>query len=266
MTIKKTYTVFEALKLPDGARVNQRIPKKLLLENGVPTASDKRLITDAIEEIQWLAALKPNTVGVPDYQDTEREYLEIAVLAVALRGTIKQSALNRLSELIHRAIPYPVLLLVEGQALTLSLVHKRWAQNEAEKVVLESDLVSVSMPETGASPEAEASMSSEIELAFVRSLSIVQQPQSTLYALYQGWIECVHALQAARQTGAYQTAATPERAAARRQALAACERLEVEIGRLRAQGAKEKQMARQIEINLQLKALLAERQQIARDL
>jgi hypothetical protein len=61
---------------PDSARVDQRVPKKLLLENGAPTASDKRLITDAIEDIQWLAALKPNTIGVPEYRDTQREYLE----------------------------------------------------------------------------------------------------------------------------------------------------------------------------------------------
>ena len=57
--------VVSALNLPDSARVDQRVPKKLLLENGAPTASDKRLITDAIEDIQWLAALKPNTIGVP---------------------------------------------------------------------------------------------------------------------------------------------------------------------------------------------------------
>lgn len=98
--------VVSALNLPESARVDQRVPKKLLLENGAPTASDKRLITDAIEDIQWLAALKPNTIGVPEYRDTQREYLEIAVLAVTLRGAIKPTSLSRLVELVHRAVPY----------------------------------------------------------------------------------------------------------------------------------------------------------------
>jgi hypothetical protein len=55
-----------ALELPDGCRVDQRVPKKLLLENGAPTAADKRLISDGIEELLWLAALKPTTIGVPE--------------------------------------------------------------------------------------------------------------------------------------------------------------------------------------------------------
>lgn len=251
--------VVSALCLPDSARVDQRVPKKLLLENGAPTASDKRLITDAIEEIQWLAALKPNTIGVPSYRDAQREYLEVAVLGLILRGTVKPASLARLAELVHRAVPYPVLLLMEGPALTLSLAHKRWAQNEAGKVVLEGDPVSASLSHiTEDAAAVEDAIVLEIERAFVQSMSIARQPQTTLHALYQGWMERVWALQAARLTGSYQADTTPEQAAARWQALADCERLENEIGRLRAQAAKEKQLARQVELNLTLKRIQAE--------
>lgn len=252
--------VVSALNLPDSARVDQRVPKKLLLENGAPTASDKRLITDAIEDIQWLAALKPNTIGVPEYRDTQREYLEIAVLAVTLRGAIKPTSLSRLVELVHRAVPYPVLLLlVDEPTLILSLAHKRWAQNEAEKIVLDGDLVSASLSRTASgTTEADTKARPEAEHAFVQSLAIARQPQASLHALYQGWIECVQSLHAARRTGSYQAAATPEQAAARRQALADCQRLEGEISRLRTQAAKEKQLARQVELNLTLKRIQAE--------
>lgn len=251
--------VVAALCLPDSARVDQRVPKKLLLENGAPTASDKRLITDAIEEIQWLAALKPNTIGVPSYRDAQREYLEVTVLGLTLRGTVKPASLARLAELMHRAVPYPVLLLVQGQALTLSLAHKRWAQNEAGKVVLDGDPVLASLPHaTEDTAAVEDAIAPEIERAFVQSLSIARQPQTTLHALYQGWMERVWALQAARLTGTYQADTTPEQAAARWQALADCERLENEIGRLRAQATKEKQLARQVELNLTLKRIQAE--------
>ncbi|EML5472331.1 DUF4391 domain-containing protein [Pseudomonas aeruginosa] len=252
--------VVSALNLPESARVDQRVPKKLLLENGAPTASDKRLITDAIEDIQWLAALKPNTIGVPEYRDTQREYLEIAVLAVTLRGAIKPTSLSRLVELVHRAVPYPVLLLlVDEPTLILSLAHKRWAQNEAGKIVLDGDLMSASLPCTASgTTEADTKARPEAEHAFVQSLAIARQPQASLHALYQGWIECVQALHAARRTGSYQAAATPEQAAARRQALVDCQRLEGEISRLCTQAAKEKQLARQVELNLTLKRIQAE--------
>lgn len=269
--------LIHALRLPEGCRVDQRVPKKLLLENGAPTAADKRLITEAIEEIQWVAALKPNTIGVPDYRDTLREYLEIAVLAVTVRGVVKPASYSRLAELLHRAVPYPVLLLLvapqmEGQSLTLSLAHKRWAQNEAAKVVLDGSPISVTVAvptlNTASTSRSDGHVSGSshldptavagVENAFIQSLSVTRQPQATLHALYQGWVDCMQALLAARLTGSYQTPATPEQAAARRQALADCERLEAEVSRLRAQAAKEKQIARQVELNLTLKRVQAE--------
>ena len=97
-----------ALDLPASSRVDQRVPKKLLLEHGAPTAADKRLINEGVEAVLWLAALKPTTIGVPEYRDDVREYLEIAVLRLTQRAGAKAT---RLVELVHRAVPYPLLLL-----------------------------------------------------------------------------------------------------------------------------------------------------------
>ena len=54
-----------ALGIPPQALVEQRVPKKLLLESGMPTAADKRQIQDGIEEVVWVAALKATNIGVP---------------------------------------------------------------------------------------------------------------------------------------------------------------------------------------------------------
>lgn len=89
--------VINALALPPDARVDQRVPKKLLLDQGVPTAADKRQIQDGIEEIHWIAALKPTNIGVPDYRDEVREYLEIAILTVSFRPAAKPTRLIELN-------------------------------------------------------------------------------------------------------------------------------------------------------------------------
>lgn len=236
-----------ALGLPDSCRVDQRVSKKLLVENGAPTTADKRQINDGIEEMQWVAALKPNTIGVAEYRDDVREYVEIAVLTVTLRATDDEPAkVARLAELVHRAVPYPVILLLHsGQRVMLSMAHKRWAQNEAGKVVLDGGVVSASLPDDAPSADALS--------AFTQALSLTGQPQATLYGLYQGWIDTVQSLLAARLTGTFKTAGSLEQAAARRQALQECERLELEATRLRTQAAKEKQLARQVDLNLRLK-------------
>ena len=45
------------LDLPADALVQQRIPKKMLADNGAPTPADRRLIQEYIEEATWVAAL-----------------------------------------------------------------------------------------------------------------------------------------------------------------------------------------------------------------
>jgi hypothetical protein len=237
--------ILAALDLPVGSRIDRRVPKKLLLENGAPTAADKRHINDGIEELYWLAALKPTTIGVPVYRDEAREYLEIVVLRLTLRAGAKAT---RLVELVHRAIPYPVLLLTEqGAQPGLSAAHKRWSQGETGKTVLDGEVIAVD-GDTERWP------------AFRDALALGRQPRTTLFALYQGWIDTLLALHAARVTGTFAVAANVEHAAARRDALRECVRLDAEIARLRAAALKEKQMARQVELNLELKrveALLA---------
>ncbi len=238
--------LIEALGLPAGSRVDQRVPKKLLLENGAPTAADKRIISDGIEELLWLAALKPTTIGVPEYRDDVREYLEIAVLRLTLRATGK---LTRLVELVHRAVPYPLLLLTEqGERFGLSAVHKRWSQGETGKTVLEGEVVAA---------ERDGKDDSGRWAAFRDALALGKQPRTTLHALYQGWMDTLLALQAARVTGAFAVAADAEHAAIRRDALQECARLDGEIARLRATAAKEKQMSRRVELNLELKRVEA---------
>lgn len=241
--------IISALGLPDSARVNQRVPKKLLVENGAPTAADKRKINEGIEEIQWLASLKPNTIGVPDYSDDVREYLEIALLTVTLRPEAKAV---RLSELIHRAIPYPLfLVLLQGDQTILSLAHKRRAQNEAGKFVLDGDVVEGTVSDN-------ASLSAEVNRLFLDALALGNQPRANLLLLYQGWIDTFVALQASQLSGTFTPAPSGEAAIARREAVQKCRELETAIATLRNAASKEKQMARRVELNLEIKGLAVE--------
>lgn len=250
-TLPTTDRVFDALGLPESCQLRQRVPKKLLLENGAPTVGDKRLVTEAVEDIRWVAAIKPNKVGIPEYRDAVREYLEIAVLVVTLRTAPGRTTRpDRIAELLHRAIPYPVFLMLQEDASThLSLAHKRWAQNEADKVVLEGDEASVVLTDETPAPE--------ILDAFLKHLPLERQPRESLFTVYQGWIDCLVALQAALLTGRYAHGGTPEDRARRRDALLENEQLTREAIRLQGAAAKEKQMARRVELNLALRNVQA---------
>ena len=260
--------VVKALALPERARVDQRVPKKMLAEHGAPTTTDRRLLTDGIEELQWIAALKPGTVAIPEHRADGREYLEVAVLSVQVRATHgKASQWLRLAELVHRAVPYPVLLiqtLVSSSTATpdngpppppaqlaLNLAHKRAAQNETGKVVLDGELVRSELlgPDNG---------TASVVGPLLEAMALDRQPHQDLMALYQGWMSCLTAAEAARLTGSFRLPNDPTAAAAQREALRACQRLEQEAARLRSQAAKERQIAKQVDLNLALQRLQAD--------
>lgn len=237
-------SLLDSLALPAEVRVDLRVPKKLLVEQGMPTAADKRQVQDGIEELFWVAALKPNNIGVPAFKDETREYLEIAVLTATLRKAAKPT---RLTELIHRAIPYPVVLWIEQEGtVSLSLAHKRWSQGEAGEVVLE---------EMRRTASFQAGSPTEHEVAFLGSLAISRLPARNLYSLYQGWLDRVVVLEAAAITGSFALPDTAERAAAQRDALVTHAKLQRDLARLRAQAEREKQVNRRVELNLAIKRL-----------
>jgi hypothetical protein len=239
-------TVIDALGIPLSALVEQRVPKKLLLEHGAPTAADKRQIQDGIEEIIWVAALKPTNIGVPAFEDVVRQYLEIAVLTVELRSAARPP---RLIELIHRAIPYPLILATrQDGAVSLSLAHKRWSQGEAGKVVVE-DLRLVALCLDAPSNQ---------EDAFLTSLSVSRLPSQNLFTLYDGILAQFSALEASRITGTFAQPNTAEDASALREGLDRRARFQRDIDLLRAKAAKEKQINRRIEMNTEIRRIETE--------
>lgn len=235
-----------ALGIPPSALVEQRVPKKLLLEHGAPTAADKRLIQDGIEEIIWVASLKPTNIGVPAFQDAEREYLEIAVLTVELRPAAKSA---RLIELIHRAIPYPLILATgQGDSMIASLAHKRWSQGEAGKVVIE-DVRTIALCQNAISNQ---------EDAFLSSLAVSSLPAGDLFVLYDGLLARLAALEASRITGQFTLSGSGGDASALQEGLDRHAKLRRELELLRARAAKETQINRRVELNLEIKRLGAE--------
>lgn len=250
--------LFAALGLPSAAWVEQRVPKKLLTEHSAITASDRKLIQDQVDEVQWLAAIKPSNTGVPTYEDAQRSYLELAVIFITLRhATFSQ--MQRVAELLHRAVPYPVLLIVDaGQTLAMSMAHIRWAQQEADKTVLDGDVLMTTISADQAASDAQS--------GFLAALPLHKQTRTHLHALVQSWMDTLSAWQAVAITGQFVPSTSLEAAANRREALRQCLALDIKISQLRTQANKEKQMARQVAANIEIKRLMIERQKITTSL
>ena len=288
--------LIDAFRLPAQALVAQRIPKKMLVEQGAPTAADKRLINDTVDELWWHAALKPGTIAVPAFRAASHaaaevggepagavaagdvsqqgngaqatqatpavaDVIELALVFSRLRPGVRDAQAQRLRQLIHRAIPYPVLLVADAPTsaqggVVLSLAHKRLSLGEAGKWVLAS---------TAETHPFNPGQATATEAQFLASLALDQMPRSALLnlaALYQGYADRVTALAVAQVTGQFAAGAVGAAAATQRQVLAQRQQFLQQLSAARDAAAKARQLNQRVALNLQIQRLQGELQHI----
>jgi hypothetical protein len=235
--------LYDAFAFPSTCALGKRVFKKLFLENGDLTAADKRALSDAVGSITWQHTLKPTTLPVQVYRDDEQEYDEIAVLEMDLMD--RRSA-SRLAEVVHRTIPYPVLLVAAHDGgVQLSAAPKRVSRADKGRIIATSFEFT---------PWLDGEERSIVEQDFVQSLRIDGMPHTHFQALYEACVQRIVGLACAELSGTFDLA--PERSFIdRRASLDACRSLERDIRSLRAAVRAETSFARQVELNADLKKL-----------
>ena len=234
-------TLIAAFDLPPGP-APRRIAKATLAEN-VPTAADRRLVETKLARLDWIAAINPATTGIATAEIDGLTIQTINLLLARTRGPLP----SRLAEIVHRAIPQPVILIhadESADAAGLSLAPKRAAEREAGRVVV------TALHDTGPLDAA--------DLSFVGILALARLRAHNLAALYTGLIERTEARAAARTGGRpFRLAASTAEQETWREALAQCSALAAEDAALTAALRKEHRLAARVELGEKVRLLRA---------
>lgn len=251
---------------PEASDLGKRVFKKHFFENATLTPADKKSLQDDVGTITWQYTLKPSTIQIKPYTDEQREYLEVAVLEITLRSPRNY---KRLAEVIHRSIPYPMLLVFaqnpeksseesdgndnsedmhreRESKVALSVAPKRFSQAEKGAIVTEEFFT------TG---WIDLEKPSAVEKAFLDNLSFSSLPHTHFLAFYSALVSRFIAFDCASLTGKYRLNNEEISQEARRQKLTLCHELEGKIAKLRATLHKEDQFNRKVELNVQIKQL-----------
>ena len=220
-----------AFALPPGPP--PRRVSKASLSDHAPTAADRRLIDKALARLDWVAGLTPANIGVPTGEVDGLTIDTINLLSATTRGPMPP----RLAEIIHRAIPKPVILIhadENGGAACLSLAPKRAAEREAGRVV------TTEVHDSG--------MLSNLDADFVATLALSTLPTRDLAALYAGLIERGEARAAARIAGrSFRLATSDQEAVKWRDAMREYGAINAAIAAMSATIQKEKQLSRRVD-------------------
>lgn len=232
--------IYNAMNLPTAARIDRVVAKRQFYDNGDLSAADKKAF-DHMEKIYWRYALKTENTFLQPYADEERDYSEIEVMEVVLRD-VRQ--LNRLAEIIMRAIPYAMLLFFRhGEQIQMRMGKLRKNMADSSRMTLTA-------------VEQTAWMAEDDD--FWKVLSLGNAHIANFCALYEAWFDAVSRSKLARADVAAESLSGDE-------ARAICERLsdiEKEIARLRSWMKQESQFNRKLELNTRLQMLKQERMKI----
>jgi hypothetical protein len=237
-------TLYERMAIPDACHLGKRVFKKLFHENAKLGTTDKKAFREDIDVITWQYTLKPSTISIQAYENGQREYHEVAILQVDLK-TLNRT--NRIAEIIHRTIPYPIVIVFAFKTMcALSFAHKRFSQAEKGAIVAENfiitDWINISAP-------------IPVQQAFLESLAVSDLPHTHFFAFYSTLTDRLVALDCARLTGEYRLESTASKCGVRRDHLVACHELESRIAEYKTDVKKETQFNRQVELNVKIKDL-----------
>lgn len=224
---------------PDACSVDQRIGKTLFAENGPLTPADRRTFRNEIEEIVCSYILDENHgIMLTPYSDEEHDYTCLTQIDVFLR---KPGKAVRVAELCHRAMPYPLIVVLhDGDLLIFSMAEKRFSRDGREQVVLERVVNTDWMSESQlADFRKAADFSSSRELGF--------------RDLYLHYMELLDIQRCAAITGVFrEDGLSPEE---RRRLLEDLHQLELKLAEIKAAANKETELPRQVELNIQAKQI-----------
>lgn len=254
-----TAGLYRLLGIPDSCYLGRRVYKKHFYERVRMNAADKKAFSEDIVHIRWEYTLKPSTIAIAPYDDGVHEYVEVALLQVDVTS---KTRVGRLADIIHKAIPYPVVVVFAYVGAenphaciecALSVAPKRVSQSGADALVVEQVLTTSWLGLEDISP---------ITRDFVHSINMANLPIDHFYALYVGLADRMRSLAWAERTGRFSVATTEEHRQRQQEQMDKYRQLEAELTRLKAAIKRETQFNRKVELNMMIKRMEDELRQL----
>ncbi len=215
-----------AMRLPPDADVDRRVPKNAFMEQ-IKGLADRKQFDAVVERMDWLATLSPGTVGVAAGQGDHAPIEEVQVMSLTARRDVPR----RLLQVIHAALPYPLVLLTMSPSAEACV----WSVLPGYRSA--GQLVSIPMlPDPATS-------------GFAASIDLARLPRADLGLLYDGLVERSQAVVAARLSGSgFRLPANADEAQARVAALADYAKADAAYRTIRSALSKEKRLAQAVEL------------------
>ncbi|EPR73440.1 Methyl-accepting chemotaxis protein [Winogradskyella psychrotolerans RS-3] len=232
------------LNIPERNILDKKLTKAFFLKNFILSAAEKNVLNNSIQQMNWLASIKPITANILAVNNDDYKYEEIQIMVCTIADNTLDVFAEKCMQLFQKYIPYQMLVIIEDvNGFKISACDKRINKVEPSKRTIERYFVTDTLSKL---------YKNDLSDAFYKALDFGNLDKTNLELLYKSYIQAVVQFQAASITGSFQ-----KRTNARNQEdmkhLEAIEQLERDIISLTSQIKKETQLNKKVHLNILIK-------------
>ncbi|MCF6309611.1 MAG: DUF4391 domain-containing protein [Sulfurimonas sp.] len=230
-------TLLDKLNIPLTCKINRKLFKKQFIENFSLNATEKKIISEDVENITLEYLLNKDKINIAPFSDEENDYSEIAFIRVELLSTKR---LKKLSNIIQN-IPYPLIVVfADENKICINISPKRINKNDSSKLVVEESYFTAWI---------DLDNSSKIEQEFLESLEIKNHPFTNFLEFYNSYSNLAITFNASQYSG------TLEQSVDTKELLKEIQEVELSINDIISKIKKETDIREKVNLSIELKKL-----------
>lgn len=233
------------LSLPKSCYINSRMPKKAFTDNPEfdLKKEEKAILKEYVENIYLEYSLKSQLLNIPKYDDEQVRYEEIEIIKIKL---IEKSKEDKVCNIIQKYIQYPILIFIEcNNFIKINATIKKINKVEKEKLSIEKMIYTdwINLNELKQKDED-----------FLESLSIDKLTTNNLFTLYKDFINAINSFNLSQYKEEFEVKSI-EDTLDDIKLLENIKNIGTQISNLRNNIKKESNMGAKVEINVKVKKL-----------
>lgn len=248
------FRFFEQIGLKDRLpAVKKKLDKKMFYDYADVNKKEKNVITKYVERMELSFLLTPSTINIQAFINEEYHYEGVMFVTVKLRDEVTEKHVRVLEEVIHGALPNPVVITFTFKdEICVSSCMKRLNKVNKNNVVLET------IHRTNWFSENDNANNNTFVDNFIQSIMLSNLSFTTFFNFYKDIDLAVKAFQNAEIIGAYKVLKDDKERQQQEAVISQIKDIEQEINQLKAAIKKETQFNKKVELNMKVQQLKKE--------
>lgn len=238
--------------------LNKKLDKKMFYDYADLNKKEKDVITKYIDRIELAYLLTPSTINIQPFINEDTHYEGVMFIAVRLREEAAEKQVAIVEEVIHGALPNPVVIVFHlKENLLVSTCMKRLNKVDKSSVVL-GDIHRTSW--------LNLEHDYQLQNQFIKTIHVSNLNFNNFYVFYKDIDLAVEADQNAETTGSYHIERDHQKHEQQQKIIQQIKNLELEVIKLKSAIKKETQFNKKVELNVKIQQIRNHIDQIKKEL